>query len=166
MCALFVYGLPFINLHLLQELINILVQASVASIEVVRCFFYAWVHAGCTVVGLKNTASSDSFVVASDRVNLFMSLIVCAAPLKAHATNHWDCTALDRVSHYKALHTHLWLAAANLRFPCFCAMNSGSRRRLDMSEVRILLFIMSLQLVGSHFSACNLELLLTHFFLI
>lgn len=44
-----------------------------------------------------------AFVVSSDRVDLFIPLILCAASLKAHATNHRDCTALDRVSHYKAL---------------------------------------------------------------
>lgn len=48
-------------------------------------------------------ASSDSFVVYSDSVNLFMSLILCVASLKSHSTNHTVCTALDRVSDYKAI---------------------------------------------------------------
>lgn len=46
---------------------------------------------------------SDSCGVSSDRVDLFTSLILCAATPKARPTNHGDCTALDRVSHYKAL---------------------------------------------------------------
>lgn len=49
--------------------------------------------------GPERAASSDSFVVYSDSVDLFMSLVLCQASLKARR----DCTALDRVWAYRAL---------------------------------------------------------------
>lgn len=57
----------------------------------------------CLYCRPERAASSDSFVVSPDSVDLFMSLILDAASLKTRATNHRDGTALDRVSHYKDL---------------------------------------------------------------
>lgn len=71
-------------------------------------------------------AAADSFVVSSDKGDLFMSLILCAASLKAHATNHRGCTALDRVSHYKALTLIFDWQQPTFNFPVSIAMKSGS----------------------------------------
>lgn len=82
-----------------------LVQASVASIWVIQTNLFFFFLGACWALYCRpeRAASSDSFVVSSDRVDLFMSLILYAASLKARATDHRDFTALDRVSHYKAL---------------------------------------------------------------
>ncbi len=103
-----------------------LVQASVASVWVIqtnRVFLGACWALHCRP---ERAASSDSFVVSSDRVDLFMSLILCAASLKAHATNHRDCTALDRVSHYKAFTFIFDWQHPTSDFRVSAAMKSGS----------------------------------------
>lgn len=93
----------------------------------------------------ERAASSDSFVVYSDSVDLFMSRVLCVASLKAHATNHSDCTALDRVSDYKAI-----TLIFDWQQPIPAAVKSDSKPG-------ILWFIMNLQLVGTGVSVCALE---------
>lgn len=69
-----------------------------------------------------------------------MPLIVCAGSLKACATNHRDCIAFDRVSHYKALTlTHIfdWQQPA-FHFPITVAVKSGTQQALARFDVGIL----------------------------
>ena len=72
--------------------------------SIIYLFLYLFINSEYWTLYCKSgMASADSFVVSPDRGDLFMPLMVCAASLKACATNHRDCTAFDRVSHYKAL---------------------------------------------------------------
>lgn len=89
-------------------------------------------------------ASVDSFVVSTDRRDLFMPLILYAASLKARATNHRDCTAFDRVSHCKApIHSFEWQQPAS-HFPVSIAMKLVSLHIIDSFHVGIFACIMNL----------------------